>query len=157
MTTLATSGDTFAGTEASLEGTGTGHRHVSWWAAQAKVDQNANGGTRHAERIVGLSKWEGRILEISGDLLSVELTPSDHDGPELVADFDLDLLGPDSSSASVGDIVYLTTRTIRDAAGYPHRTSSLKLRRPGVWAEGELREIREAATRKAEFFKGLLA
>src|ERR1700722_7800334 len=39
-----------------------------------------------AEVIVGLKKWEGRILEISDGLLSVELTASDHEGPELVAD-----------------------------------------------------------------------
>jgi hypothetical protein len=88
-------------------------------------------------------------------LLTVELTPADHDGPELVADFDMALLGPDSSSAASGDILYLTTRTIRDASGYPYQTSSLKLRRPGPWGKDELREIQEAAQRRAEFFKGI--
>jgi hypothetical protein len=107
-----------------------------------------------AEVVVGLKKWEGRILEVSDDLLTVELTPSDHDGPELVADFDPSLLGPDSSSAALGDILYLTTRTVRDASGYPYQTSSLKLRRPGPWAEDELREIQDIAKRQAEFFKG---
>jgi hypothetical protein len=107
-----------------------------------------------AEVIVGLKKWEGRILEISDELLTVELTPSDHDGPELVADFHLALLGPDSSSAVPGDIIYLTTRTVRDATGYPYQTSSLKLRRPGAWGEDELREIADIAKKQAEFFKG---
>jgi hypothetical protein len=106
-----------------------------------------------AEVTVGLKKWEGRILEISDGLLAVELTPSDHDGPELVADFDAALLGPDSGSAEPGDIVYLTTRTVRDAIGYPYQTSSLKLRRPGPWGAGELREIQDIAKRQAEFFK----
>jgi len=106
-----------------------------------------------AEVIVGLKKWEGRILEISDELLTVELTPSDHDGPELVADFNAALLGPDSSSAALGDIIYLTTRTVRDATGYPYQTSSLKLRRPGAWGEDELREITDIAKRQAELFK----
>ena len=105
------------------------------------------------EVIVGLKKWEGRILEISDELLTVELTPSDHDGPELVADFNAALLGPDSSSAALDDIVYLTTRTVRDATGYPYQTSALKLRRPGQWAEDELREIADIARRQAEFSK----
>lgn len=107
----------------------------------------------NGEVVVGLKKWEGRILEISDGLLSVELTPSDHDGPELVVDFDVDLLGPDSSSAESGDMIYLTTRTVRDATGYPYQTSSLKLRRPGPWGEDELREIQEIAKLQAEFFK----
>jgi len=63
------------------------------------------------------------------------------------ADFDMDLLGPDSSSAEPGDIIYLTTRTVRDANGYPYQTSSLKLRRPGPWGEDELREISQECWR----------
>jgi hypothetical protein len=114
------------------------------------------GGSRPSpERVLGLRKWEGRILEFSDGLLTAELTPSDHDGPELVADFDASLLGPDSSSAAPGDTIYLTTRTVRDAVGYLYQTSSLKLRRPGSWGEGELREIRDAAEKRAEFFKGI--
>lgn len=105
------------------------------------------------EVVVGLKKWEGRIFEISDGLLKVELTPSDHDGPELVADFDMDLLGPDASSAGPGDIIYLTTRTVRDTTGYPYQTSSLKLRRPGPWGEDEVREIQEIAKWQAELFK----
>ena len=125
-------------------------------SAESDVGQNRRQGAPrpNAEVVVGLKKWEGRIVEISDGLLTVELVPSDHDGPELVADFDQDLLGPDSSSAGLGDILYLTTRTVRDARGYPHQTSYLKLRRPGPWGEDELREIRDIAKRQAEFFKG---
>jgi hypothetical protein len=125
-------------------------------SAEPDVDPNRHEGPHRpsAEVIVGLKKWAGRIIELSDELLTVELTPSDHDGPELVADFDAALLGPDSSSAEPGDIIYLTTRTVRDATGYPYQTSSLKLRRPGPWGEDELREIQDIAKKQAEFFKG---
>lgn len=46
------------------------------------------------------------------------------------SEFDIELLG-------------LTTRTFRDAMGYS-QTSSLKLRRPGLWNERELRESRSS-------------
>ena len=39
--------------------------------------------------------------------------------------------------------------------GYPYQTSWLKLRRPGVWSEHELREIRDIAKEQADFFKGI--
>jgi hypothetical protein len=185
LTTSAASENTFAGTEPSLGGvsrnpaltlvpeasTSTaaapGDRYLgsSWLGYHAlhssdsspDADRNQEGSAprARAERIVGLKKWEGRVLEISDGLLTVELSPSDHEGPELVADFDLELLGPDSSFAGPGDIIYLTTRTIRNAAGYPYQTSSLKLRRPGPWSEDELREIQDIAKRQAELFKGM--
>jgi hypothetical protein len=125
-------------------------------SAESDIGQTDQGSKPRSsgEVVVGLKRWEGRILEISDGLLTVELTPSDHDGPELVADFDVDLLGPDSSSAGPGDIIYLTTRTVRDTTGYPYQTSSLKLRRPGPWGEDELSEIQEIAKWQAEFFKG---
>lgn len=155
-----------ASTSTSAGLPGDGYRPGSWWGrrefagrgsavADVEVDPRAGGFRTGPERVLGLRKWEGRITEISGGLLTVELTPADHDGPELVADFDVGLLGPDSSSAAPGDILYLTTRTIRDASGYPYQTSSLKLRRPGQWGEDELREIQEVAQRRAEFFKGI--
>lgn len=107
------------------------------------------------ERVVGLKKWEGSILEVADGLITVELTPFDHEGPELIADFDADLLGEDADSVAPGDIVYLTTRTVQGARGYPYRTSSLKLRRPGRWSERELREVDAVAKERAEFFKGI--
>ena len=121
----------------------------------AERNRRASPSRRATERVVGLRRWEGRILEISDGLLTVELIPSDHEGPDLVADFNAELLGPDSISVVSGDIVYLTTRTVRDATGYPYQTSSLKLRRPGPWDEQELREIQAVAKEQADFFKGI--
>jgi hypothetical protein len=45
------------------------------------------------EVVVGLKRWEGRILEISDGLLTIELMPSDHDGPELVGSPEKSLRG----------------------------------------------------------------
>jgi hypothetical protein len=124
-------------------------------SSSASLNRQMGSPQRNPERVVGLLRWEGQILEISDDLLTVGLAPADHDGPELVADFDASLLGPDSNYATPGDIIYLTTRTVRNVNGYPYQTSSLKLRRPGVWSEQELREIRNIAKEQAEFFKGM--
>ena len=184
MTSWGTSENAFAGTAATLASTSSGSgltptsaavamqnvdyfnrtawrveqdlAYASLPSAETGIGQSKQGSTSRpsGEVVVGLRKWEGHIFEISDGLLSVELTPSDHDGPELVADFDMDLLGPDSSSAEPGDIIYLTTRTVRDATGYPYQTSSLKLRRPGPWGEDELCEVQEIAKWQAELFKG---
>lgn len=132
-----------------------GNEDISLDSPSAGRNRQAGSSQSAPERVVGLKRWEGQILEISDGLLTVELTPADHDGPELVADFDASLLGPDSNHAVPGDIIYLTTRTVRNANGYPYQTSSLKLRRPGVWSEQELREMRDAAKEQAEFFKGI--
>lgn len=47
---------------------------------------------RQPMHILGMRKWEGRVIEIGDDLLTAELVPLDHDGPILRADFDIDLL-----------------------------------------------------------------
>lgn len=141
---------------------------ASWWRERGPRDSNpapvkseewaANRPgqpRRPRERVIGLKKWEGSILEVGDGLVTVELTPFDHEGPELVADFDAYLLGEDADSVAPGDVVYLTTRTVKGSHGHPYRTSSLKLRRPGRWSEQELQAIDAAAKEQAGFFKGI--
>jgi hypothetical protein len=81
--------------------------------------------------VLGMQKWEGQVSEISDGLLTVDLTPLDHDGAALTAEFRQALLAPDDASVSVGDVVYLTVRTVRDQTGYSSVTSTLRLRRLG--------------------------
>jgi hypothetical protein len=104
------------------------------------------------EQIVGLRKWAGVIQVIEDDLLTVELAPLDHEGPTLLADFDLDLLAPDDTAAGVGDVVYLTTRIVRGRWGHKEVTSHLRLRRVGRWSREELREIHNQALDRARTF-----
>jgi hypothetical protein len=91
--------------------------------------------------VVGLHRWEGRVIEIEGDIFAAELYPLDHDGPELVADFDLDLLAGDGDEILPGTRFYLTTRII-EYNGRKDVTSSLRLRRLGRWKDTDLRQVR---------------
>lgn len=102
--------------------------------------------------ILGMKKWEGRVLEVENDLLTAELSPLDHEGPSLQADFELNLLAPDDTQVQVGDTIYLTVRTIQEK-GYRSVTSTLRLRRVGKWSELELAQARSRAKRRQEAFQ----
>jgi hypothetical protein len=86
-------------------------------SAQATGTQSNYRPLMAQERVLGMQKWAGSILAIEEDILTVELFPLDHDGPSLVADFDIRLLSPDQSLAKQGSVVYLTTRLIEDEWG----------------------------------------
>jgi hypothetical protein len=89
--------------------------------------------------IMGMHKWSGRIVEIDGDILTAELTPVDHNGPAVLADFQLsDLDADEDEEVQVGDLFYLAVRTIRDRGRRRTRTSTLLLRRLGRWSADEL-------------------
>jgi len=106
-----------------------------------------------AERVVGMRKWAGAITDISDGILTVELAPLDHEGPTLVADFELALLAPDDSYAQVGDVVYLTTRMVRGRWGHLEATSHLRLRRAGQWSAEELRKVLSQAAERSKAFE----
>jgi hypothetical protein len=108
---------------------------------------------KRPDSVVGLKRWTGLILEIAHDLMTVELTPTDHEGPRFHAEFELSLLAPDDEVAGPGDIVYLTTRYVRAKSGYSTVTTELRLRRTGQWSEREVAEIRELAEQHAAYFR----
>jgi hypothetical protein len=108
---------------------------------------------QHPDRVVGLKRWTGLILEIADELLTVELTPTDHEGPRFHAEFELSLLAPDEAIAQPGDIVYLTTRFVQAVSGYKTVTTQLRLRRTGQWSEKEVAEITELARQQADYFE----
>ena len=91
--------------------------------------------------ISGLQKWTGRVLEVEGTEFSAELIPLDHKGPSVVADFDNDQLDTNDDEPRVGDVFYVTVRTVIGMGGLRSRTSSLRLRRLGKWSEEEVRDI----------------
>jgi hypothetical protein len=101
------------------------------------------------ERILGIRKWVGSITSVEDGILTAELFPFDHDGPSLVADFELSLLSPDESLALPGGVVYLTTRTIESDWGQKTATSQLRLRRPWHWSKRDLDEILTQARKRA--------
>jgi hypothetical protein len=99
--------------------------------------------------ITGLEKWEGRIVDIAAETFTAEIAPAGGGAPVL-ADFKLELLGPDRSAAGNGDLVYVTARTVRSRNGYPSTTASVRLRRLGRWTEEEQRRIRDSARERYE-------
>lgn len=98
-----------------------------------------------AGSITGMEKWHGRIVEVSEGYFTADLRPASA-GPRVLADFELSLLGPDAEVADTGDVVYVTVRTVRGAAGSLHRTAAVRLRRMGQWSAEEVAEIEARAT-----------
>lgn len=101
--------------------------------------------SRPALSITGMQKWDGRIVELSDDLFTVELRPADG-GTVLWADFETELLGPDAARVAEGDLVYVTVRTVETPGRHPSRTASVRLRRIGQWTGDEVADIRRRAT-----------
>jgi len=104
-------------------------------------------------RVTGMQKWDARVVDVDGDVVVLELQPPDS-GPRLLADFSMELFGDDE--ARVGDLAYVTVRTVRGAHGYPHRTSAVRLRRVGKWNEGDAATIdaraKDAKEKLEQFF-----
>jgi hypothetical protein len=82
-------------------------------------------------QITGLDKWEGKVLEVEGDIFTAELYPIDREGVPITADFDLELLGSDAATIVPGDVFYLSVRTVKAYGMRPARTENLRLRRLG--------------------------
>jgi hypothetical protein len=104
------------------------------------------------ERITGMEKWEGRVIEVDDDIFSVELRPLG-EGPEVIADFPKTRLA-EGDDLQVGDVVYVTARTVRGRSG-PTHTSTIRLRRLGRWTEadiaGQARRAKEQAAELASY------
>jgi len=131
---------------------GTGTSNLSVFSAP-RTASTTSPPSRTAELVTGLKKWTGVIQEIEAGLFTAELLPLDHEGPSLLADFDLNLLAPDDAAVGIGDVIYLTTRYVRAydrrGRGYQTATTQVRLRRLGQWSESELREIEHLAQRDA--------
>ncbi|WP_253758387.1 hypothetical protein [Hamadaea flava] len=102
-------------------------------------------GDAARELVVGMQKWHGRILQLEDSIVTVELSPLDHQGPKLQADFALDLLSPNEDEVRPGDLVYLTVRTVVGSGGRKTQTSTLTPSLPGRWTDVEVAKINEAA------------
>ncbi|WP_155765494.1 hypothetical protein [Mycobacterium colombiense] len=90
-----------------------------------------------ADRVKGMRKWEGRVLDVDKESFSVELTSLDRDDPQVIADFAKEDLLPEDSDLEAGDVVYVTSRTVWGPIG-PSRTSTIRLRRLGKWTEDDI-------------------
>ncbi len=141
----------------SIQGTGvrqSSHRLTDWtWPSNTQKLGPDNERLIVSARIAGMQKWEGRVLEVLEGVITAELSPLDHEGGTLLADFDADLLTPDDEVVQAGDIVYLTVRTVSERGAYKTKTSALRLRRIGKWSEEELTVARNRARQRLESFQ----
>jgi hypothetical protein len=112
-------------TQLSTE-TGQSEPGVSTWSAPPAQMRTAGPAC-----ITGLDKWEGKVLEVEGDIFTAELYPIDREGIPITADFDLELLGSDAATIVPGDVFYLSVRTVKAFGVRPTRTENLRLRRLG--------------------------
>lgn len=116
-----------------------------------------SGQERPTSRVAGMKKWQGRVLSVDDELFEAELTPLDHEGPVVVADFEtahLDIQD-DADCVRPGDVFYMTVRTVySERAKTRTTTSALRLRRMGRWSQQELDRLRKKARqRMLEFEK----
>jgi hypothetical protein len=117
----------------------------------AKLGQIDMPGFPQTYRVSGMQKWDGRIVEIEDGFFTAELSVNGT-GPTVLADFDVSQLGPDADLV-VGDVVYVTVRTVAGVSGYPSRTSAIRLRRLGNWTEEEIRQQADRASEKLHAFE----
>lgn len=104
-----------------------------------------------AFRVRDLDRWQGRIVQIEGDVFTAELVP-EGDGPAILADFDIDKLGPDADAA-VGDLVYVTSRSVvTGRLGYETTTSAIRLRRLGKWTTEDIDSVWRRADERVQSF-----
>lgn len=102
-------------------------------------------------RVSGLEMWDGRVTEVDDEYFTAELVPHDG-GLTVLADFRLEQLG-DERELAPGDLIYVTVRSVMGRSGYPHLTSSLRLRRLGSWTGSEVQDIEEQARAKFAAFE----
>ena len=104
-------------------------------------------------RVADLETWSGRVTEVDGEVFSAELT-SLASASILSAEFDVEQVGQ-HEDLKVGDLIYVTVRTVLSRTGYPVKTSSVRLRRLGRWTARELEAVAERAKEEKEAWEGL--
>lgn len=114
------------------------------------VEGNDAQWSSNSDRVIGLRKWAGQIESINDGLMTIHLYPADHDGPAMIADFNIALLGSSGSAVRPGAVVYLTTRTVLSHFGHVEGMTQLRLRRPRRWTKAELDEINRRSRARAK-------
>lgn len=100
-------------------------------------------------RIVGMSKWTGRIVSVDLEqrLFTAEIR-SETAGTAnevLLADFTVDVLG-DDEPLEAGDLIYVTSRVVRRKGNLRTTTTSVRRRRLGRWTSEQVETQQTAAT-----------
>ena len=84
-------------------------------------------------------EWFGRVTDVEGDIFTVIVTPTDHDGPELIADYSMSRCG---ITIEVGDELIVT----------PY---SVTKRPPVVWTKDELAAIMRRARQRSRMLNAM--
>lgn len=93
----------------------------------------------------GLERWDGAILESDDSTFTAELrSPDGARERRFLAVFPRELLGPDDEPAA-GDLVYVTVRKVSRRDGLVNTTTSVRLRRLGLWEADEIEKAQRMA------------
>lgn len=103
--------------------------------------------------ITGTQKWEGRVLEVDGEIFSAELTPLDAEDDEvLVSEFRTKALETGEVGIQPGDLFYATARPVR-IRGLLVTMYSLQRRRQGNWTARDVEEINKRIQSRLEMLR----
>lgn len=126
-------------------------------STQSRAQPSGRRALPAAVRVSGLSTWTGRVVEVDEDLFTVELVPDRNTaGGAVLADFNRSLVVDESEPLEVGDVVYVTTRTVRAPHGGRSETSSIRLRRLGHWTSEDVERLSAKAESLASAFADLV-
>lgn len=131
-------------------------------SAESSTRSTADGGAAQrgqrlppgSVRVAGLESWTGRIVELENDVFTAELQPSEG-GTRVLADFDKSSLAGEPV-VSVGDVIYVTVRTVVARSGHLSRTSSVRLRRVGNWTAADIDRHKTKAADLRRKLEGLV-
>jgi hypothetical protein len=103
--------------------------------------------------ITGMQKWEGRVLEVDGEIFSAELTPLDTEDDEvLISEFRTKALEAGEVGIQPGDLFYVTARPVR-LRGLLVTMYSLQPRRRGNWTVRDVDEIQKRIQSRLEMLR----
>jgi hypothetical protein len=103
--------------------------------------------------IHGLRRWEGRVIEVGGDIFTAELTPLDDEAKIVLrAEFRVGQFDEEDRNVQEGDLFYVTAKTIR-SRGRLRTSYSLHLRHLGRWTQTEVDEINERTQQRLNMLR----
>jgi hypothetical protein len=84
------------------------------------------------------------VIDLDGEFFTAELTPdANTPGGPVVADFRTELLDEPEGTIKVGDLIYVTSRQVRNPHGQKNETSSVRLRRLGRWTKEDVQRFEQ--------------
>lgn len=102
-------------------------------------------------RFIPLQKWEGTVIEVSGDTFFAHLVDQSNVGPDEEAEFSLEEVTPeDKDLLEPGAVFYWNIGYLVGVSGQRTRCSDIRFRRLPVWRADELEQAKLEAKKLGE-------